>query len=177
MSLLPYRTIRVAVPSDVAAIASVRARSWQVGYRGHMPDSFLEALDASESAAWWTQVVVDPAVTVLVALAADSVIGFCSLLASRDPDASLGTCEVATLYVDPDHWRTGVGTALVARVLEVARPRAFSEVSLWVLATNSGARAFYEASGFAFDGTQRTDSRLGLSIDEVRYRRHLSGPG
>jgi len=138
-----------------------------------MPDSFLDALDSAQRTAWWAEVVVDPRVAVLVATDAGVVGGFCSLLVSRDGDASAGTGEIATLYVDPDRWRSGFGSALLTAAVDVARERGFGALSLWVLATNSAARAFYEAHGFSADGREKTDSRLGVSLHEVRYQRNV----
>ncbi len=169
---LDSQMIRLAQPSDVPEIAAVHVRAWQAAYRGHVPDSYLDALDPSQRAAWWSKVVLDPDTTVLVALEATSVVGFCSFLSSRDSDALAGTCEIATLYVDPAHWRSGFGTALVASAIEAAINRGFRAVNLWVLATNSSARAFYESVGFFSDGHSKTDLRLGLSLDEVRYHRN-----
>jgi len=169
--------IRPATPSDVPSIADVNVRTWRVAYRGHVPDDFLEALDASRQAVGWAQVVVDPNVTVLVGTLSGSVVGFCSFLACRDDDASPRTCEIATLYIEPSHWRSGVGGALVDRVVELARARGFLKLSLWVLATNAAAQAFYQSRRFSADGHSKTDSRLGISLHEVRYWRQLSdGP-
>lgn len=165
--------IRRALPSDVEAIARVHVRAWQVGYRGHIADDFLNALEPSKRAAWWTLVVVDSNVTVLVCVQSGVVVGFCTLLASRDADAAPGTGEITTLYVDPERWRSGFGAALMKGALSSARERAFSKVSLWVLASNAPARAFYEAQGFLPDGHEKTDARLGVVLHEVRYRRDL----
>jgi len=171
---LPSVMIRLASPADVPSIAALNVRSWQTAYRGHISDGFLNALDPAQGVAWWSQVVVDPSVAVLVAVDSTSLIGFCSFLASRDDDAPHSTCELATLYVDPGRLRAGCGTALVSAVIDMARERAFQELSLWVLSSNSVARAFYEAIGFTSDGHFKTDSRLGISLCEVRYRRNLA---
>jgi len=37
--------VRKAKVEDASAIAFVHVRSWQVAYRGHMPDEFLNGLD------------------------------------------------------------------------------------------------------------------------------------
>jgi ribosomal protein S18 acetylase RimI-like enzyme len=166
-------SVRLALPSDVAGIAGVHVRSWQLAYRGHMPDAFLDALDTSQRAARWSQMIVSPRLTVLVALDAGSVVGFCSFRVSEDDDASPVTCELAALYVDPPHWRSGFGAALLAETEAIARQRGFEELTLWVLTTNASARAFYESRGFSADGRSKTDSRLGLSLNEVRYRRNV----
>jgi GNAT superfamily N-acetyltransferase len=142
-----------------------------------MPDDFLAALDESRRAAWRAQVVRDPDVTVLVCVLGDSTVGFCSFLKCRDDDAPPRTCEISTLYVDPPRWCSGFGAALVERAVALARTRGFLQLSLWVLATNTPARTFYESSGFSADGHSRTHSRLGVPLHEVRYCRQLSsGP-
>jgi len=165
--------VRPALSSDVPQIAAVHVRSWQAAYRGHMPDSLLDALDPIQRAAWWDKLVVDPNVTVVVALEGVALIGFSSLSACRDDDACPGTSEIATLYVDPASWRSGCGKSLLEAVVDVARQRGFRQLSLWVLATNLVARAFYESQGFSPDGRSKTDSRLGAPLHEVRYRREL----
>jgi GNAT superfamily N-acetyltransferase len=48
------------------------------------------------------------------------------------------------LYVGPDHWRRGIGAALIAH----ARSLSPGHLWLYTLQINSGARAFYERHGF-----------------------------
>lgn len=52
---------------------------------------------------------------------------------------------VDQLYVHPDHWRQGLGQAL----LEIARQHSPEHVWLYTLQVNVNARAFYEKNGFA----------------------------
>jgi ribosomal protein S18 acetylase RimI-like enzyme len=170
-----FPMIRLAQPSDVPEVAAVHVRAWQVAYRGHLPDSYLSALDPVQRAVRWSRVVVDPEVTMFVAVDSPSVVGFCSLMSSRDGDAPRSTGEIATLYVDPRHWRRGVGRALVDSVVIAALERGFQAMSLWVLATNAPARAFYESLGFSPDGQSKVDFRVGPPLHEVRYQRNVSG--
>ena len=51
---------------------------------------------------------------------------------------------VDQLYIHPDHWRKGIGQAL----LDVARERSPEHVWLYTLQINLNARAFYEKNGF-----------------------------
>lgn len=165
--------IRLAVLSDVDEIARLHVKAWQSAYRGHMPDAYLDGLDASKRAAMWLKVIAEPATVVLVATAAEALVGFCSLSPSRDADASPDVAEVSAIYVGPTFWRAGFGTALIAATLDSARQRSFTEVTLWVLTSNTSARAFYEARGFETDGQTKTEQRPGFSIHETRYRRLL----
>jgi len=48
------------------------------------------------------------------------------------------------LYVHPDHWRRGIGTAL----LNVTKKRSPNHVWLYTLQANINARIFYEKRGF-----------------------------
>jgi RimJ/RimL family protein N-acetyltransferase len=50
--------------------------------------------------------------------------------------------------------------------------RGYLEASVWSFAANERANAFYEAHGFARDGTERTEDSW-AHIPEVRYRRAL----
>jgi ribosomal protein S18 acetylase RimI-like enzyme len=52
--------------------------------------------------------------------------------------------HVDQLFVDPDHQRAGLGSALLSAMLE----RRLRPVTLWVFADNRPARAFYEKFGF-----------------------------
>ena len=37
-------TVRRATPEDAAGVAGVHVRSWQVAYRGLLPDDYLDGL-------------------------------------------------------------------------------------------------------------------------------------
>ncbi|HTQ05741.1 MAG TPA: GNAT family N-acetyltransferase [Polyangiaceae bacterium] len=165
--------IRPATPADAAAMAALHVRAWQVGYRGQIPDAELDALDPAERALRWTKTLADPSVTVLVAVDGAAVVGFCSFRASGDADGTARTGEIKTLYVEPERWRSGFGSALLARALAGARERGFEEVTLWVLGTNTNARSFYEAHDFTPDGGLRTEKLPTAALHEVRYRRRV----
>lgn len=109
----------------------------------------------------------------LVALRNQTIIGFVALVPSRDPDATESTGEVMALYVDPQVWRIGCGTALLDAALQAAGKCQYRNLTLWVLDSNSRARSFYAARGFAHDGQQKTDVRPGFALHEVRYTRDL----
>lgn len=46
---------------------------------------------------------------------------------------------------------------------------------LWVLEQNTRARRFYEAAGFAADGTREPFEVADVEVPEVRYIRTLTG--
>ena len=163
--------IRVAVPGDASGIAAVHVASWRAIYRGHMPDAVLDALDVDQGAVRWRDRLAAPDVDCLVAEEA-SVLGFCSLTPCRDAAQEICAGEIAAIYLHPDHWRRGLGRALLAAAEPLAHKRGYRSLGLWALRENQRARSFYEAVGFARDGEERIDTGLiGSPLHEVRYVR------
>jgi GNAT superfamily N-acetyltransferase len=165
--------IRAALAEDVDEVARLHVSVWQTAYRGHVPDSYLDSLEPSQRAIMWSRVLLEPTALVLVAVEGASVVGFCSSLPSRDPEASSSVAEISALYVDASLWRSGYGTQLLEAAIASARTRGFQEMTLWVLAANVAARAFYEARGFSMDAVTKTEERPGFTLLETRYRRSI----
>src|SRR6266545_7080984 len=81
--------VRKAKVEDASGIAFVHVRSWQVAYRGHMPDEFLDGLDVEKRTNMWREVTQDPDKIVFVAEDWDgNIVGFSALGPSRDADAN-----------------------------------------------------------------------------------------
>jgi ribosomal protein S18 acetylase RimI-like enzyme len=108
----------------------------------------------------------------LVAEDGEELVGLTACGESRDPDAGPQTGEIRTFFVAAGRWRVGVGRALMASALADLAARGYSEATVWSFAANERANAFYEAHGFARDGTERTEETW-ADIIEVRYRRAL----
>ena len=67
--------------------------------------------------------------------------------------------ELDGLFVEPELWRQGVGTALVEASVHEARRHGLSLVTV---VASPAARAFYEKCGFKVEGEERT--RVGPAI-------------
>ena len=169
--------VRLATVSDATAIAETQISAWQDAYRGRIPDAILAALDVSHGARVWSGVLAAQH-SVVVAVSDSSIVGFCSLTASRDDDAVPGTvAEINALYVHPRHWRCGVGRALCSHAFAAAAMAGYSTITLWTLASNSPAIRFYTAVGFDKDGGTKTE-RISSNdiVDELRMRRAIQLP-
>jgi ribosomal protein S18 acetylase RimI-like enzyme len=171
---MPIR-IRRAGPEDASAIAIVHVRAWRAAYGGIVPDTVLAEL-SPEQRAEDTRSRLQAEGTderTFVAETEGVVSGFVTAGPSRDPFADPGVGEVYAIYVDPDLWRGGIGSSLLARAVTHLRDRGYTSATLWVLAANEAGRRFYEDLGWEADGSTKPCSAGENELEEVRYRIEL----
>jgi GNAT superfamily N-acetyltransferase len=165
--------VRPAEPGDADEVAAVHVRSWQVAYRGLMPQDYLDGLRAEDRAARYTfgaEGADAPATA--VAVVDGAICGFVTTAPARDDDVQ-GDGELSALYVDPASWGLGVGRTLMSAARDQLSDGGFTEVVLWVLVGNERAERFYRIDGWTPDGARRWYTVWGAHVDEVRYRRPL----
>lgn len=98
------------------------------------------------SAETLSKVVVDDDALALVAESPDAgVVGFITVEPYAPDPARL---EITRFYVHPDWRRSGVGSALLAAVLERIDRSKVTALMVNVFARNAIGRAFYERAGF-----------------------------
>jgi ribosomal protein S18 acetylase RimI-like enzyme len=174
--------LRDATPADARAIATMLVASWRAAYRGLMPDEVLAGLSVAERERFWSDTLsaLEPHASVVVATAAQAVVGFAAVGAPFDPidraDPTLG--HLYALYLDPDSWGRGIGTQLHATALDRLRACGFTSAGLWVLDGNQRARRFYHRHGWTDTGRTQVDRGPdGIELHERRLHRILtSGP-
>ena len=172
--------VRRAEVGDAAAIARVHVGTWQVAYRGLIPQDYLDRLDAEERRESWARGLATshwPRSGTLVAECDEGdegVVGFVHVGPSRDDDADPTVGEVAAIYALSTVWGTGVGRALMDAALAGLGEAGYVQATLWVLETNTRARRFYTAAGWRPDGAVKVDATRGFPLSEVRYRRPVS---
>jgi ribosomal protein S18 acetylase RimI-like enzyme len=98
---------------------------------------------------------------VRVAERAGAIAGFAVLLGAVE-----GACELDGLFVEPERMGVGIGRALVADAVGIARERGAARIDV---VANSDATGFYERVGFTGGETVATRfgpaRRMHLSID------------
>jgi ribosomal protein S18 acetylase RimI-like enzyme len=165
--------LRTAQPADAPAVAAVHVRSWQVAYRGLLPDEYLDALRPEERAGRYTFGELEPhQPETVVAVERGTICGFATT-GPCDDDDRRGAGELLALYVDPHRWDCGIGRALIQEARVRLARDGFQEAGLWVLAGNARAERFYRSDGWTADGSRRSDEVWGLTVDELRYTRSL----
>jgi GNAT superfamily N-acetyltransferase len=161
--------IRAAEPQDAMEVARVHVRSWQVAYRGLLPEAYLNQLLPEDRAARYEFASGDPLKPqTMVALEGFVIRGFATIAPARDEDLQ-GYGELCALYLDPGWWSRGLGVALItaarARLFEMG----FRTACLWLLVGNTRAGRFYEMDGWKPDGLRRTADVWGVTVEEIRY--------
>ncbi len=172
----PAVSVRAARVEDAGRIAEIHVLGWQGGYRGLMPQEYLDGLDSTSRLPRWVQSLQTADGSrggCLVVADDDGVLaGFANVGRSRDDGAETGNVgEVMAIYLAPDAWGKGLGRELMAAALTHLAGLGYDEVTLWVLDTNVRARRFYEAAGFRLDDGVKVDDSHGFPLRELRYRK------
>ena len=144
-SLRPYQ------PRDEDASVALWLRTWQAAY----PE-----LDFAARLDWWRARWRDelvPCAAIVIAERATATLGFVTV----DPR----TRYVDQIVVAPEHWRSGVGAALIAE----ARRLSPNGLDLDVNTDNARAIAFYRKLGFVVDGAGRNPIS-GKPVHRMRWR-------
>ena len=145
--------LRPAEESDVDAIAAVARASWHAAYDDVLgPDAVDDTVDE-----WYDEQELLDSLDGSCFLVAETqdVVGFAHAAELAD---KVNVAELYRLYVHPEYWGNGVGSALLARVEAVLRERGVERLQLVVLAANDVGRSFYEERGF--ERVKELDSEL-----------------
>ena len=142
--------VREATPDDTEAIVAVTAAGWRTAYRDIVAQEKLADLPLDR---WRHEVHVGLLRPVedafsFVAEINGRFAGYC-FVAAPSREASLGpdVAELVAIYVEPDSWGQGVGTALMRAALERLTELPYDEVFLWTFKENAPAIAFYKGLG------------------------------
>jgi ribosomal protein S18 acetylase RimI-like enzyme len=168
-------TIRRALVADAETVGRIHVESWNVAYRGIMPDDVIARTDLAYRTALWKERIADREWPVFLIEEKGKCVAFCQMVPTKDlDDDPQRVGHITSLHVLPELRGRGFGRILMDHVLGEFRRRGFVELTLWVLEENRNARRFYEKHGFHLDRGKR--SYPGTRVPEVRYRIRLSNP-
>ncbi|WP_135853775.1 GNAT family N-acetyltransferase [Halorussus salinus] len=157
--------IRDASFNDVPTVRSVARESWLKAYADVVPESIIE-----EAVAEWyadetmTRIVGDDEQVCLVAV--DDRSGDEAIVGFAHGATDNGEGDVLRLYVHPDRWHEGIGSALLDAMEDRLAEMGAERMQAMVLADNEMGNDFYEERGFEkvgeaetqLDGTTRTEN-------------------
>jgi ribosomal protein S18 acetylase RimI-like enzyme len=169
--------IRRATVGDARQIAALHIASWRATYTAELSASFLAGLDSAARVGYWVE-ELERGTMVVAAYDAGELVGFVACgeervaaVAPRD-----GVWEIYNLHVSPERHRRNIGSALFEKALHLAGEDGATEMVLWVVRTNAGARRFYERHGMEPDGASHDRALAPREVlNEIRYRMMLTG--
>ena len=156
--------IRPAEQKDAAAIGRVYCGGWKAAYTGLMPQFFLDALTPENCAPKPDHIAPNRR---FVAEKNGEVVGTVTFGAGRE-DANMA--EIQSLYVLPEHWQNGQGSALFRAVCDRAKELGLPGLYVWTLEGNLRAKAFYERMGMTPTGESREFEIAGAYLPEIKYQ-------
>lgn len=147
--------------ADVRELTVAHGRAWRAAYEGLLPDGAIQQVAVDDP----TEERVRSEYERLSSYGEDRVLvaeddagtvrGYAVFRwGQNDTKDSIrdGEAELKELYVDPDTWGEGFGTALLEAGIS-RLPDAVGSLALEALEGNDVAAGFYEARGFEPDGT------------------------
>ncbi|AGB17272.1 acetyltransferase [Halovivax ruber XH-70] len=140
--------------SDARAIARIQARAWMDAYADLLPADVLASQSPDpddETVAGWHQSLTANRQGVLLAVdETGERLGFADFRwgdAETKAFVDENEAGLKSIYVDPDSWGNGVGTALLERGISIL-PEAVETLRLEMLEGNEIGHEFYRAKGF-----------------------------
>ncbi len=146
-------TIRKATTDDIPAIAGLHIEGWKAAYGGIVDQTYLDTLDLGMRIKSWGEWMAAGESDTYLAEEGGRVAGFVTI--GRTKTAPPGSSpirpshsgEIYALYLHPDFWRKGLGTALIKHAARELKEKKHSAICLWVLDANARAKGFYEKMG------------------------------
>lgn len=134
------------------------ARAWREAFDGLLSDAELDHTAEAfltDVAGQYERLRDSDARTTLVATAEGAVVGWTSTVRGVERTreyVGAEEAEIRMLYVDPERWGEGIGTALLTESRD-RLPDATRRVVLETFRDNELGRSFYESRGFSRRGT------------------------
>lgn len=159
-------TIRNMLGSDVPHVKELYAAAWKEGYKGLLPQKYLDELTPEKMKA-----IIDEGS--FVALDGDTIAAHCHARLASEPEWR-GWGEIHTMYTHPDYWRQGFGTAVFQYAEKWLYEQGFDEVYLFVLEGNSRAESFYKSQDFFPNGGTICCEIGGVVVTDNRFTKYSS---
>ena len=155
---------------EFSEVSNIYAQSWKAAYQGIVPKAYLDKL-TSES---WTMALKNSPFHNYI-LRDDGVLVAASAIGKARDCKYNGYGEIVSIYVLPEYFGKGYGSALFRFMTEKLRALRYDKQYLWVLKENYRARRFYEKMGFAFNGDEKSTEICGEKLIEVCYISPIGG--
>lgn len=142
--------IRSATEADIPVIARLHVEGWKGAYGGVVDQNYLDSLTVEKRTSDWANWIKDGESQIFIAETNGAAAGFVVTGRTKTPPPGSSPIrpshsgEIYALYLLPEYWRLGIGTAMLKHGFRTLKERKHSAVCLWVLDANQRAKAFYE---------------------------------
>ena len=149
--------IRPVNSQDLGSLVTIFRACWNISYRDLISDSIRAAMDIEAATKLLSNAVnLKPGRYTLIAEEAEIGLGFASF--GSDPD-EVTKGHLFSLYVSPESAGKGVGSKLLAEVINALAQSGREDITLWVFKENPIAIGLYRKFGFSETGREKTDER------------------
>jgi len=160
-------TVRETTVEDAPAVRRIADAGWRAAYGDVLARETIDVAMAEwyDPEATRTAIEREDGVHLVAERDPAGVMGFAAGGPGEDPDvAALGA-----IYVAPDRWREGIGTALFEAFEAACRERGHEELRFRVLAENEVGIAFYRSRGYD-PVTEEETELFGEQVRELAFR-------
>ncbi|WP_404969609.1 GNAT family N-acetyltransferase [Vibrio campbellii] len=166
-------TVRNAVRDEANQIAKIHVDSWQVAYRGLMPQSYIDQFTRERRERMWTRVMTEQLANLIVVEKQKEIVGFLSYElpnhSSEDKTAIVTCC-----YVSPLYFGQGAGSALFDELETRLLSTPVMQISLKALDTNKQGLNFYKKCGFVRSGEEESEVIDGMTLNDVTLVKYIA---
>lgn len=161
-------TIREATFADVEDILRIAEQGWNEAYSGILSQETIDTAMTEWYGADNTREIVEREDAVyFVAERNGEIIGY----VSGGPSNKKNVANLGAIYVDPNHWGKGTGTALLETFEDYCRREDYDRIRFRVLSENDVGTSFYRKHGYNVIDEQETNL-----FDELVRECIYSGP-
>ncbi|WP_435155078.1 GNAT family N-acetyltransferase [Haladaptatus sp. DFWS20] len=160
---------RRVTTADIPEIRHISRKAVNAAYE-FLPTREREATVRERfSAERFETALADDDVILVAAIDGGELVGYAHVDAVNRADA-VGEAVLQGIYVSPEQWQEGVGTALLDTLEDEIRKRGFTQLSVAVLVDNERGKRFFESKGF-----ERIEERVedlftgGTAYQQVYY--------
>ncbi|WP_049901755.1 GNAT family N-acetyltransferase [Halococcus agarilyticus] len=146
-------SVRAATVADVDGIQRIARRAWRATYGDFLAEAAIDAILDDWYAAEELEASITAEGSVYLVAEDEGIAGYASA-APIDAEDDDREAQLYAIYVDPDRWGHGIGTALLDEIVDRLAKRDVEQLRIEVLADNTVGVSFYESRGF-----ERTDER------------------
>lgn len=162
--------VRKFTKEHISDVAEAQVLSWREAFQGILSDSLLTNLQVETFEANWINILrQEGRQNFIWTTPSNKAIGFISFgpPKKKQEDADF---EIYGIYVHPNHWKQGIGNALLSFARKSIRQlNPTANIILWTMRKNKISHSFYLKNGFVLSGKSRNSQRNQEYFEEAQF--------